>query len=770
MATVYLARDLKHDRLVAIKVLHPHLTASLGPERFLREISLTARLDHPHILPVFDSGEAGGLLWYSMPYVEGESLRNRLRREGQLPLGDAVRVAREAADALECAHRHGIVHRDIKPENILLSNSHARIADFGVARALEAAAASQLTATGLTVGTPAYMSPEQASGGQVDARSDVYALACVLFEMLAGEPPYTGPTAQAVIAKRFTGPIPHLGTVRTVPQAVDAVVTRALARVAADRFGSAAEFASALEFATAPTSTEARPTHRRPRITSWLTLAAAGTVLVVVAMYLAGRRTAAPPVAHTKAAAAPAASAAASVAVLPFTNLSPDRDNEYFSDGMTEELIAALGKVPGMRVAARSSSFAFKGKNADIHEVAEKLNVATVLEGSVRKAGMRLRVSAQLVKAADGYQLWSDTYDRELEDVFAVQDEIARAITGALQVRLADAQNTPVVGRPTQSIEAYNLYLQGRSFWNQRTANSLLTAARYLERATAIDSNYAEAHAALAEAYVLFAPYGVSTPKEAYSKAKTAAMRALALDSTLAPAWAALAHIRWRYEHDFVGAGPAFRRVIQLDPRYPTGHQWYSEYLSLLGRHDEALAESDRGTSLDPLSRTIAGSKCNLLFRARRYEEAVFQCRKALELDPDFPTSHVYLGRVYLKKGMTREGVAEVEKSVRLGGPTVGFGGLGLLAYGYSVSGNRKRGLELLQQLRDRARHQYIGPSQFAWAYAGLGDKDRALAWLARAAEERDASLPNILSPDPLWDGLSSDPRFAALRKQVGLD
>jgi serine/threonine-protein kinase len=489
-------------------------------------------------------------------------------------------------------------------------------------------------------------------------------------------------------------------------------------------------------------------------------------------MYLERRRTLPAPIAPAanEARAATPAVSAASVAVLPFTNLSSEPDNEYFSDGITEELITALGKVGGMRVAARSSSFAFKGKNADFREVAEKLNVATVLEGSVRKAGQRLRVSVQLVKAADGYQLWSDTYDGKLEDVFAVQDQIARAITGALQVRLAGAQGAPVVGRPTQSLEAYNLYLQGRSFWNQRTASSLATAARYLKRATEIDPNYAEAHAALAEAYVLFGPYGVTAPSEAYSQAKAAANRALALDSLLAPARAALAHVRWRYDHDFTAADSLFRQVIELDPDYPTGHQWYSEYLSMVGGHAEALAENDRATSLDPLSRTIASSRCNLLYRMRRYDDAILQCRKALELDPDFAATHVYLGRIYLKKGMTREALAELESSVRLGGPALGFGGLGLLAHGYIVSGDRNRGLELIRELTDLAGHQYIAPCQFAWAYAALGDKDQAFAWLARAAAGRDAALPNILTPDPLWDRLSSDPRFAALRTRVGLN
>jgi serine/threonine-protein kinase len=383
MAIVFLAEDQKHHRKVAIKVLKPELAAALGRERFLREIETAAGLNHPHILPLHDSGEADGFLYYVIPYVEGESLRERLDRERQLPLDDALQIAREIADALSYAHSHNVLHRDIKPGNILLSAGHSLVTDFGIARAITATGGGQLTEVGTLVGTPAYMSPEQVDGSQyIDGRAD-------LFEMLVGEPPFRGSSLAAVIANRLSSPVPSPRAVRQlVPEAVDAAVRKAMANLPADRFATAAQFVEALG-----TPRPSEPT-----------------------------RAAAPD---------------RSIAVLPFANMSHDPENEYFSDGMTEEIINALSQLPGLQVAARTSSFAFKGKGADIAEVGAKLKVATVLDGSVRKAGNRVRITAQLIDVGDGYHLWSERYDSELDDVFAIQDHIARAIAQRFEVMLA---------------------------------------------------------------------------------------------------------------------------------------------------------------------------------------------------------------------------------------------------------------------------------------------------------------------------------------------
>ena len=450
MAIVFLAQDLRHDRQVALKVLRPEVSAEIGAERFLLEIKLAAGLTHPHILPVFDSGSADGMLFYVMPSMEGRSLRERLERERQLSLSDALRITREVASALDYAHRHNVVHRDIKPENILLHEGAAMVADFGIGKVLSATGRS-LTQTGLAIGTPAYMSPEQSAGElSTDGRSDLYSLGCVLYEMLTGEPPFTGVSAQAIIAKRFVSPIPKVRTTRDVPEAVDSAVTRALARTPVDRYPTAADFAEALR--TIGTQTTAQRTVSDPARTS------------------------------TKA-----------IAVLPFKNMSADPENEYFSDGMTEEIINALGKLQGMHVASRTSSFAFKGKDADVREIGDKLGVTTVLEGSVRKVGNRIRLTAQLINVESGYHLWNETYDRQLEDVFAVQDEISRAIVEALALRLGGEQGQVVA--PTKNLEAYTLYLKGRFFFAKLSEPALRRSLELFQQALLHDPALARAYA-----------------------------------------------------------------------------------------------------------------------------------------------------------------------------------------------------------------------------------------------------------------------------------
>ena len=462
MATVFLARDLKHHRPVAVKLLHPHIAAHLGTDRFLREIQIAARLSHPHILALIDSGEAEGLLYYIMPFVQGESLRDRMVR-GKLPLEEALQIARHVASALGYAHNQGVVHRDIKPENVMLYEGEAMVTDFGIAKAVSAAGSENLTQTGSTVGTPAYMSPEQASGeADLDGRSDLYSLGCMVYEMLAGVPPFTGSNAQAIIMKRFAEkPIALHVANPEVPDAVARAVARAMERQPGDRFATTLQFAQALVVPGIAIT----PSGPRPATASMPVIAKAGK----------------------------------SIAVLPFVDMSPEKDQDYFTDGMAEEIINALSKVQALRVASRSSSFAFKGKSQDIRAVGEQLGVNTVLEGSVRKAGNRLRITAQLINVADGYHVWSDRYDRQLEDVFAVQDEIAENIVKALRVVLSENEKRAIEQARPENIQAYDYYLRGRQFVHQYREKSLQFGRRMFQRAVEVDPNFARAYAGLAD-------------------------------------------------------------------------------------------------------------------------------------------------------------------------------------------------------------------------------------------------------------------------------
>jgi TolB-like protein len=729
MATVYLAEDLKHRRPVAIKVLQPDLAAAIGPERFLREIQIAAGLSHPHILPLHDSGEAGGFLYYVMPYAEGESLRACLDRERQLPIPQALRIAREVAEGLGHAHDRGLVHRDVKPENVLLEHGHAVVADFGIARALDAADRTRLTETGIAVGTPAYMSPEQTTGTDaLDGRSDIYSLGCLLYEMLAGEPPFTGPGPQAVMARRLTEPVPQIAGRRdTVPAALQAVLNRALARLPADRFATAAELARALQAAELEAAT-------RPEVAT-------------------GERRA---TARERA-----------IAVLPFANLSPDPENEYFADGMTEEIINTLAQLEGLHVAARTSSFAFKGKQEDLRVIGEKLGVGVVLEGSARKAGHRLRITAQLINVADGYHLWSERFDRTLDDAFAIQDEIARAIAERLRVSLGTSGDQPVVEPPTENLRAYELYLQGRFFWNQR-GPGLARGLQHFEQAVALDPTFPLAHAGVAQAYTLLGFYGAMRPREAMPQAKEAARRALALDEGLAEAHNALGFVHMAFDWDWEAAEAELRRAIALDPKLVAARIWHATYLTFIrGVHDEALAESRLAVELDPLSPHPRYQLSVTLFASRRFEEAAMEAERAVQIDPTYFLAHRQLGFALSELGRIQEAVATHERAVDLSNRNPWA--LSELCNLCAWTGNIERAVALYQELESRSSSEYVQPTGLAVSAWLLGRRDEAFAWLERALEERDMLLC-VFKYWPTMErgGLSDDPRFAGVLEGVG--
>ncbi len=723
MAVVFLARDLRHDRSVALKVLRPEVSAEIGADRFLREIKLAAGLSHPHILPVYDSGEASGLLFYVMPNMEGRSLREWLDRERQLSLGDALRITGEVAVALDYAHRRHVVHRDIKPENILLHEGAAMVADFGIGKALSGG--SSVTQTGMAVGTPAYMSPEQASGERdIDGRSDLYSLGCVFYEMLSGEPPFTGPTAQAVIGKRFVSPIPSVRATRAVPDAVDDVVTRALARNPVDRFRTAAEFVAAL--GSIPRETGPSPQRTPPE----------------------GPKS------------APGRKA---IAVLPLANMSADPENEYFSDGMTEEIINVLAKVPGLQVASRTSCFAFKGKEVDIRHVGEKLGVGSVLEGSVRKVGNRIRITAQLINVDNGYHLWSETYDRQLEDVFAIQDEISRAIVEALKLRLGSDTEQLVV--PAKNLEAYNLYLKGRFFFYRFNEAGLYKSLEFFRHVLLQEPSYARAYAGIADCWCELADDWVA-PDEAYPKAKAAATTALRLDPELVEAMTSLGKVLSWYEWDFAAAEAHLRRAVALNPNYTEAHWTFGSVLPAVGSLGDAIGEMRKALTLDPLHPHHSRWLGRLLLYAKDYAAAIAQSHKTIELHADYFHAYLDIGSAYLAQGKPEDALQWYRRGQGLDTSVRSYDSL--IVRALAALGRREEGEAIMTRLEDETRQRYVRSEIMAMGYAALGDFDRAFTCLERAVEARSAGLI-YLHIDPGYEPLDRDSRFGELVRRIGL-
>ena len=710
MATVYLASDLKHRRMVAIKVLRPEIASLLGPDRFVREVEIAARLNHPHILALYDSGDADGFLFYVMPYIAGESLRHRLDREKQLSLDEALAITRQVASALAHAHARNVIHRDVKPENILLHEGEAMVTDFGIALAVSAAADDRLTQTGIAVGTPAYMSPEQAASERaLDARSDVYSLGCVLYEMLAGEPPYTGSTAQVLIAKRLVDPVPAVRRLRAaVPVGVEQALTKALAKVPADRWASALAFAEAL---TAPA---------RPGLPS--------------------------------------------VAVLPFLNLSSDPENEYFADGITEDVIAHLSKIRALKVISRTSVMAFKQREQSLKEIGARLEAAALLEGSVRRVGDRVRIVAQLIDVETDRHLWAETYDRQLTDVFAIQTDVALHIASALKAELSPDEKSRLHKEPTSDLQAYQLYLQGRHCYTRYTEEGTRKGLEYFEQAIAKDPEYALAYAALAMVYTELGEAGALRPDEAYARAKAASAKALALDIGLGEAHCMLAFIKAVCDFDWLGAEEEFKRALALTPNSADTYDLYGRMCLALERNEEALALERRAQELDPLAHRADVART--LLRMGRHAEALQAATRAIEFDPHYARGHATLAWAYLKKGIIERGLVELETAVSLSpGDTLWLAQLG---QAYGIAGKVAKARDVLRQLEELSRERFVSPYHMAIVYTGLDEHDSALDWLERAYEERSGPVYSVKGSF-LFTSLHAHPRFTALLKKMNL-
>jgi TolB-like protein/Flp pilus assembly protein TadD len=680
MAVVYLADDAKHHRPVALKILKPERSIPTASARFLREIGIAATLTHPNILPLYDSGEADGRPYYVMPYVASGSLRQRLQRGRQLPIPEAVTMAREVADALAYAHDHGIIHRDVKPENILLEGGHPVVVDFGVARAISEAPGEHLTDEGATVGTPSYMSPEQATGdSDIGPATDQYALACVLYEMLAGQPPFVGASNRAILARHVVDRVPPLATVRSgVPRPIRSAMMKALAKAAADRFATIGEFAAALV---------------KPVVDD---------------------------------------GEGASIAVLPFTNMSRSPEDEYFADGITEEIITALARIEGLRVTARTSSFAFKGKSMDVRGIGELLEVKAVLEGSVRRAGDTLRITVQLVNTADGYHLWTGRYDREPKDVFAIQEEIAANIARSLQVVLRDKERQAITRAQPSGIEAYDFYLRGRQFLHQRRKKSLTFAGQMFKRAIEQDPKFARGYAGVAEASAL------------------------------------LHHFFPRENHvvDLELADAASLRALELDPDLPDAHATRGFVLWLLDRFSEAEQEFQRAIALDPKHFEARYLYARACFQRGDFERAATLFDEASRVQEDHEAQYfgaqamTALGRASEANAAYRRALPVIERRLELNPDDARALTMGAVAF--SRLGDRARAFEWAERAiavdPDDASICY----NVACLFALEGERDRAFERLGRALRAGFAHR-DWIEHDPDLDSLRDDPRFLAL-------
>jgi eukaryotic-like serine/threonine-protein kinase len=729
MGEVYLAQDTTLDRKVAIKFLSQNsIAGDQGRKLLVREARAAAALDHPHICAVYEVGEGAGYSFIVMQYIDGETLAARIRRQ-PLDLFAAIEVAVQVADALAEAHSHGITHRDIKPQNIMLTgNNRVKVLDFGLAKVVRdrqssttEATESLMTEHGMLIGTLQYMSPEQLRGEAVDARSDLFNLGVVLYEMIAGRVPFAGRSAAEMLVAILQNPPASLASqVAQLPPALERLVSRCLAKHREQRYPSAKELLTDLKGLAAQLS--------QPQ---------------------------------------PAAGPSLAIAVLPFINMSADPENEYFCDGLSEDLLSSLSKIEALRVAARTSAFSFKGKEADIRRIGEMLNVGTVLEGSVRKVGSRVRITAQLINVADGYHVWSERYDREMQDIFDVQDEISLAIVDALKVKLLGAEKAAVLKRHTDNTEAHQLYLLGRYHYNKWTADGFKKSIECYERAIEKEPNYALAFTGLYGCYSYLGFFGFLSPREFAPKMKATATRALAIDSALAESHLCVARLKHSYEWDWAGAELEFIQALNLNPNYAEARQSFGGWLALMGRTGEAITQLELALELDPLSllgnMNVAWTYWGIGLYDRLHELA----SKLIELEPNFFGGHQLLGLEFWSRGKLEQAISEYRRAVELGSSAMPLGALGSL---YALVGEREKAQQILDQLMEIGSQRYVPRCSIALVYAGMGERDRSFEFLDQACDQHEGLLPTYLKYARfLIPQLNSDPHYAALLRRIGL-
>ncbi len=770
MGRVYRVEDKKIKKEIALKLIKPEIASDKKTiERFKNELTTARDIRHKNVCGMFDLGEEKEQYYITMEYVSGGDLKRLIRRTKRLDAGTAISIAKQICEGLEEAHKLGIVHRDLKPNNIMIDNNgNARIMDFGIARSIKG---KSITGSGIMIGTPEYMSPEQVEAKDTDQRSDIYSLGILLYEMLTGHLPFEAETPFAVgIKHKSEKPKDPKEFNPQISEDLNGVILKCLEKDKGNRYQSCDELRTELEKIEwglptpnleAPkkkslTSKEITVTFRMKKLLiPFLIILAALAISLVIWRPWTNKET------------IPTIMEKVSIAILPFQDMSPQKDQDPLCEGLADELITRLTQIKELRVPARTSSFSFKGKDTDIREIGDRLEVEKILEGSLQKVEDKLRIRVRLINVADIQIIWQETYQRDEGDIFALQDEIALDILDHLRIELLGDEKSRFIKHHTTNPEAYSLYLRGRYFWNLRTKDGINKALDFFQQAIEKDSAYAVAYSGLADCFNALGFYSALSPNESFPKAKAAALQAIEIDETLAEAHTSLAYARLYFDWDWLSAESSFKKAKELNNAYAITPHWYAEYLAAMDRLNEALAEKRKASRLDPISMIINTTIGWMFYFARQYDQAIEQIKKVFEIDPNFIPAHFWLAQAYEQKGMYQEAISEFQKAVTLSRNSTYT--ITSLAHAFAASGDNAKAKELLNQLKELSKEKYVSAYEIAEIYVGLGEKDLAFEWLQKAFDERSRALV-FLKVEPRLDSIREDPRFNALLIKMNLE